>query len=123
MAEGVGIDQLTTVAAVAGPGVGGGIAVWSGFKFVRWMVEFVFRRLDVSRSHLGQRLRHVEQELDAYREATMLMIGVVAKLDPDNAALIKVARMLRTITPRATLELDELEARLNGEGRHGMAKN
>lgn len=100
------------LAVAVGPGVGGGIAVWSVFKFIRWLVEFVFKRLDVSRGHLGQRLKHVEAELDAYREATMLMMSVVAKLDPENIALKRVARMLRTIAPRATMELDELEARL-----------
>lgn len=107
------MDQLSSVASIAGPGVGAGLTAWAGFKFIRWLIEFVFSRLDVSRSHLGQRLRHVEQELDAYREATMLMIGVVAKLDPDNVALMRVAQILSTIAPRATIELDELVARLN----------
>lgn len=82
------------------------------FRFVRWLVEFVFKRLDVSRSHLGERLKHVEVELDAYREATMLMIGVVAKIDPDNAALERVAQILRTTAPRTKLDLDELVERL-----------
>jgi hypothetical protein len=81
-------------------------------RFLKWLVEFTFSRLDVSRSQLGLRLRHVEQELDAYREATMLMIAVVAKLDPENVALAKVAHILRSITPRVTIELDELVDRL-----------
>ena len=101
------------VAAAAGPGVGAGIGAWGAFRFLRWLIEFVFRRLDISRSHLGDRLRHVEIELDAYREATMLMIGVVAKIDPDNPALQHVAQILRTITPRTKLDLDELERRLS----------
>lgn len=108
------------VATAAGPGVGGGLAVWGGFRFLRWLIEFVFKRLDVNRSHIGERLRYVEQELDAYREATMLMIGVVARLSPENPALLKVARILRTTAPRATLELDELERRLR-EGNHEQA--
>lgn len=116
------MDQLSSVASIAGPGVGAGLTAWAGFKFIRWLIEFVFSRLDVSRSHLGQRLRHVEQELDAYREATMLMIGVVAKLDPENAALERVAQILRSIVPRASLDLDELARRLNdipGSGKGG----
>jgi hypothetical protein len=111
------MDQLSSVASAAGPGIGGGIGVWAGFKFIKWAVEFTFSRLDVNRTHLGQRLRHVEQELDAYREATMLMIGVVAKLDPKNPVLERVVRILRTMPPRVTIELDELEARLNREGK------
>lgn len=107
------MDQLSSVASIVGPGVGGGIGVWAGFRFVRWLIEFVFRRLDVNHGRLAERLRHVEQELDAYREATMLMIGVVAKTDPDNPALLRVARLLSTITPHATIELDELQERLN----------
>lgn len=106
------MDQLSSVATIAGPGIGGGIGLWAGFRFLRWLIEFVFKRLDVNRGHLADRLRHVEQELDAYREATMLMIGVVAKLDADNPALMRVARLLSTIAPRATIELNELERRL-----------
>jgi hypothetical protein len=100
----------------SGQGIGLGLGAWGGFRFLRWLIEFVFRRLDINRSHLGERLRHVEQELDAYREATMLMIGVVAKLDPENPALARVALILRTLAPRATLDLDELERRLTEEG-------
>lgn len=110
------MEQLTSVAAAAGTGIGGGIGAIAAFKFIRWLIEFVFQRLDVNRSHLGARLRHVEQELDAYREATMLMISVVAKIDPDNSALERVARILRMTVPRATLELNELEARLREGG-------
>lgn len=95
-----------------GQGVGLGVGAWGVLRFLRWLIEFVFRRVDVNRSHLGERLRHVEQELDAYREATMLMIAVVAKLDPENPALARVALILRTIAPRATLDLNELERRL-----------
>lgn len=92
--------------------IGGGIGLWAGFRFVRWLIEFIFRRLDVNHSRIAERLRHVEQELDAYRTVTMLMIGVVAKIDPDNPALLRVSRILSSIVPRATMELDELEARL-----------
>lgn len=115
--KGPELDQLSSVAALAGPGVGAGVGLWAGFRFLRWLIEFVFKRLDVSRGHLGDRLRHVEAELDAYRAATMLMIGVVAKFDPNNPALEQVARILSRMIPRATMELDELEARLNGEGK------
>lgn len=103
---------MSDLVSAAAPGIGGGIGVWAVFKFIRWLVEFVFKRLDVSRGHLGQRLKHVEAELDAYREATMLMMSVLARLDPENSALKRVARMLRTIAPRSTMELDELETRL-----------
>jgi hypothetical protein len=42
----------------------------------------------------------------------MLMIGVVAKLDPENPALERVAKILRSTVPRAALDLDELVRRL-----------
>lgn len=110
MAGGVGVSGLwETGSRAMAAAIGLGVAL----KFFKWLIEFAFRRMDVSRSQLGERLRHVEQELDAYREATMLMIGVVARLDANNPALLKVAQILRTTTPRATLELNELEARLN----------
>lgn len=113
------MGQLTTVASIAGPGVGVGMTAWAGFRFLRFLIEFIFRRLDVNHGRLAERLRHVEYELDAYREATMLMIGVVAEKDPDNPALLRVARLLSKITPHATLELDELEARLRATGPRG----
>lgn len=96
------------IAASAGTGVGGGIAAWSAFKFLRWLLEFIFTRLDIRRSQLGQRLGHVEQELDAYREATMLLLGVVARLDANNPALLRVAALIRSTAPRATLDVDEI---------------
>lgn len=89
------------------------IAFAALLKFLKWLIPFLFERLDVERGHLGERLKHVEMELDAYREATMLMIGVVAKLDPENPALRKVAAILRQTSPRSTLELSELVDRLN----------
>lgn len=91
------------------------LALGLGFalRFLKWLIEFVFQRLDVSRSQIGLRLKYVENELDAYREATMLMIGVVAKLDPENPALLKVAQILKSIAPRATLDLDEIARRLS----------
>lgn len=101
------------IAAVAGPSVGGGLAAWAGFKFVRWLVEFIFARLDIRRSQLGQRLRHVELELDNFREAVFILMNALAAKDPTNKALQEAAERLRK-TPRATLELDDLEARLRG---------
>jgi hypothetical protein len=104
------VDPVSVSAAKA---VGTGVGLLAVLRFVRWLIEFAFRRFDVSHSQLGARLKHVEQELDAYREATMLMIGVVAKLDPGNAALLRVSHILRSIAPRATVDLDELARRLS----------
>lgn len=109
------------VASAAGPGIGAGLGMWAGFRFIRWLVEFVFKRLDISRSHLGERLKHVEVELDAYREATMLMINVVAKIDPDNIVLQRVAQILATTAPRTKLDTDELVAALNNLPGRGEA--
>jgi hypothetical protein len=101
------------------------LALGLGFllRFLKWLVEFTFARLDVSRSALGKRLQHLEAELDDYREATMLMIGVVAKIEPGNPVLVKVAQLLRRTAPHATMDVDELARRLNEiPGRNGGSK-
>jgi hypothetical protein len=49
-------------------------------------------------------------------------MDVVAKLDPENPALERVGRLLRQTVPRATIELDELEARLRELGPNGGGK-
>jgi hypothetical protein len=74
----------------------------AAFKFLRWLAEFVFARVDVNRSALGKRLMHVEIELDAYREATFLLLGAIAKLAPDNPVLATASQILRKIPPRQT---------------------
>jgi hypothetical protein len=101
------------VAIDTGRGIGLGLVALGLLRFLRWLIEFAFQRFDINRSQLGLRLKYVENELDAYREATMLLLGVVAKLDAENPALLKVAHILRSIAPRATLDLDELARRLN----------
>lgn len=83
------------------------------FRFLRWIIEFLAARMDVGHKRLADRLEHVEQELDAFREATMLMIGVVAKTDPTNPALARVARIIRQTAPITRLDTDELVERLS----------
>jgi hypothetical protein len=93
-------------------------------RFLKWLIEFVTERLDVGRVQLGQRLEHVEQELDAFREAAMLLLSELAKIDPDNAALFRVARMLRQTPPITGAGLDELERRLAAmPGKEGGQTN
>lgn len=91
----------------------GAIMVAAAFRFLKWLVPFVFERLDVGRGELGKRLKHVELELDDYRELAMLLISVVAKLDATNPALTLAAERLRKRAPRASLELSELIDQLN----------
>jgi hypothetical protein len=82
-------------------------------RFCKWLLEFVAARIDIGSTHLGRRIRHLEVELNSYREVAMLMIGVVAKIDPDNPALLTAAKCLSQHAPVATMELDELERRLS----------
>jgi hypothetical protein len=82
-------------------------------RFCKFLIEFVAKRIDIGSTILGQRLRRLEIELDSYREVAMLMIGVVAKIDPDNPALLTAATRLRQHAPAASMDLDELERRLN----------
>lgn len=98
--------------SVGGRALAVAIMFVAAFKFLRWLVEFVFARVDVSRSDLGKRLKHVELELDAYREATFLLLGAIAKLAPENPVLATASQILRKIPPRATLDIDELFKRL-----------
>lgn len=68
-------------------------------RFLRWLIPFVFERMDVSRGELGKRLSHVEKELDRYREATMRLVASMAERDPSNPVLIDVSRILRSALP------------------------
>lgn len=108
------MTSAAEIAATAGPGVGAGIGTWAGLKFIRWLVEFIFARLDVRRSDIGKRVQHLEIDLDNVREAMMILFNALATQDPKNPALIDAVVRLRK-TPRVTLELDELEKRLREE--------
>lgn len=99
-----------TIAIGAGQGIGGGIGLWAILRFVRWVAEFVAKRLDLRTDRLEEReqalesrfnarLKHVEEELDRYREATMLLVNALAERDPQNQALRDVGRILRTAMP------------------------
>lgn len=107
-------SMVQSAAGAAGAGVGGGIAVFAVLKFVRWLVEFIYARLDVGHARISSRLAHVEQELDAWREFGMVMMHALARIDPDNPALAHAAQLLRKTAPIATMDLDELMERLDG---------
>jgi hypothetical protein len=96
-----------TVAELAGPGLGGGIGLWATLKFVRWAFEFGFKRIDLRADRMDarekalelrydQRLQHVEKELHQTRQALMLLLNDVAKNNPANPVLQKVAELLGT---------------------------
>jgi hypothetical protein len=89
------------------------IALFAVLRFLRWFLPFFFERLDNGRDALAARLKHVEIELDAYREVAMLMIGVVGKIDPDNPALVHAMSLLRKRPPASTLDVEEISRRLN----------
>lgn len=79
-------------------------------RFVRWLIEFIARRLDIRADRIDareeaierrmiKRLEHVERELEATREALMLMINRMAEKDPADPVLRDVARILRNAIP------------------------
>jgi hypothetical protein len=106
----VGGAVFIDAAAAAGPGIGGGIGAWAAFRFIRWGVEFIFSRTDIRATRMdvrekalelrfNERLRHVERELELYRDALMFLVNHVAERDPANPALQHVSRMLRGAWP------------------------
>lgn len=109
--ESVGLPAIA--GSVGGKALAISIVFAAVLRFVKWLIMFVCERLDVGRDALAKRLKHVEQELDDYRELALVMISVVAKIDPVNPALSLAAERLSRRAPRATLELTELLDRLN----------
>jgi hypothetical protein len=108
--------------SLALPSAGGGAIALSiflvglitaSFRFLKWLIVFVCDRLDIGRAELGKRLRHVEQELDAFREVAMTLLAALAKADPDNPALAHAARILRQTPPITEFEIGELVERLH----------
>lgn len=125
MGEAFAVQAATGLGAGAGVGVG----IWAALRFIRWLAEFVAARHDNRSDRLDKqerdledrfnaRLRHVEQDLDRYREATMLLVNALAERDPQNKALSDVARILRTTVPisPADPDLDELILRARRKG-------
>jgi hypothetical protein len=127
------VSAAVDVAVGAGRGIGAGIGVMGGFRFIRWLVEFVCKRFDLKTARLdsrekaleakfNDRLRHVEHELDRYRKATMLLVNALAVRDPQNVALSQVAEILRS-----TMFVQASDASLNdlvrqaGEAVDGVA--
>lgn len=96
--------------------------VFAVLGFLRWLIPFVFARLDVGAAALGRRLRHVEDELDRHREALMLLINETALKDPTNKVLQEVARILSARPTRASMELDEIVAGLGAIGATGKGR-
>lgn len=126
-------------ALTAGQAIGGGIGLYATFRFIRWLAEFVARRLDARSDRLERReknieerydarLKHVEADLDRYRSATMMLLKAIAEIDPKNSALGDVARILRSTVPVVppSDDLDGLIDKLRAvpgtrEGRNGHA--
>jgi hypothetical protein len=107
------LEDLPAIAGVAGKPIAIAVAFGATLRFLKWLLPFVVDRLDVGRGELAKRLKHVELELDDYRELAMLLISVVAKIDATNPALTLAAERLRKRAPQATLELAELIDQLN----------
>lgn len=115
------------LATQSGPRLLAGALVFvGGLRFARWAIEFVAERLDSRADRLTERedaverrfnlrLKHVEQELDRYREATMLLVNAFAEIEPGNPVLSEVAKILRRSVPVAppSAELDGLMDRLS----------
>ena len=78
--------------------------------FVRWAIEFVFRRSDMRadrvekrekdmETRINARMAILEAELGIYREATMVLVEALANKDPGNPALLRVSHLLRSAIP------------------------
>lgn len=117
--------SVADVAHIASPVVGLGIGIWGVLRFLRWAVEFAYKRMDIRASQLdtreesierkfNDRLKHVENELSRYRHATMLLVNALADRDPTNRVLTEVARLLNTAIPipASNKDLDDLVDRL-----------
>lgn len=104
--------DLPAVVGTGGKSIAIAMLGLGALRFVKWLTVLAFQRIDVGDKRLAQRLKHVEEELGAYREVALLMIGVVANIEPGNPALATAASILRNIPPRPTLNLEELVDRL-----------
>lgn len=78
------------------------------FTFLRWLIPFVFARLDVGAAALGRQMKELKAELDRYRDATMLLVNELALKDPANPVLREAARILRSTPTRPSMEVDEI---------------
>lgn len=94
--------------ATAGVPVGYGLGSIAGFRFARWLIEFVFRRMDVRNARFtakeqaletryDQRLRHLEEELARTQKAMTLLLNDVARRDSANPILQRVAELLHPL--------------------------
>lgn len=104
--------DLPAVAGMGGKSIAIAMLGVAVLRFIKWLTVLAFQRIDVGDKRLALRLKHVEEELGAYREVALLMIGVVANIEPGNPALTTAASILRNIPPRPTLTVDELVERL-----------
>lgn len=128
------MSAIVALATQGGPRlIAVSIAFVGGLRFVKWAVPFAFERLDhraaaldarekAVEARFNSRLKHVEQELALYREATMLLVGAFAEIQPANPVLSEVAKILRRVTPvvAPTAELDGLIDRLAGDAGTNM---
>jgi hypothetical protein len=96
------------------------IGLTAVLRFLKWLLPFVFDRLDVARGNLGKRLKHVELELEVTREALFMMLNRMAERYPADPVLVDVARILRRAWPAETPRFDPDSDLLNkldrGEG-------
>lgn len=101
---------MVEVAGALGPGIGGGIGALGGLRFLRWAIEFSFKRRDEREARLKEReralesrydkrLAHLEQELHRTRRAVMLLINDTATNNPTNPVLQRVAELLGSDDP------------------------
>jgi hypothetical protein len=101
---------MAEVAIGAGQGVGTGVGAWACFRFVRWLVEFIFKRLDIRSARMDareqalearydNRLSHLETELSRTQRAMTLLLNDTARRDPSNPVLQRVAELLHPVIP------------------------
>jgi hypothetical protein len=116
-------DAVTIGQIIGGGGVGLGSILW----FVRWLCEFLAKRvdhrsdkLDVREAALAARydarLRHLESELSRTRRAVALLMQDIARTNPTSPALLHAAELLMPLTNPVTdpdPAMDEALEKLN----------
>lgn len=129
------MSAIVALATQGGPRlIAVAIAFVGGLKFIKWAVEFGCTRLDARaeavlarelavEKRFNQRLKHVELELELYREVSMKLVNAFAEFDPTNPVLSDVAKILRRaapiVPPDASLDnlMNRAGAALDGGGK------
>lgn len=85
-------------------------AVFGLGRGCRWLFDFIVGRLDRRQQRLDHslenRLKHLEREVEIYRETTMLLLTALAEKDPANPALRDAAQLMRKSFPIAPPDPD-----------------